>query len=692
MNQESRELAELNVTAGGNASPLQSISRYATALRRGYIVAIAILVLVSLTSFLTLHNQLEVQNEAVVARNLILKQRHDLSRAQAIVGLILQSLDDRLTPPTQMNDARAELKPLPDQLRARQATIDKLLRPLIGNGDDEVRLAAELLSSRVGEVADRLTTLMADVGSHTHWRFSLWAPLILDVAYGGPLMSLIDKELIYLDARVRTLAERSQSINGALALIALIVLATEVMFIFRPLLRRLLCLGGELNTATRELEYAALHDALTGIGNRKLLQSTVEDARDNPSRPRVGALMIIDIDDFKSINDVYGHPTGDEVLCRTAERIERSLGDRGQVFRSGGDEFVVVWFGDCDAAVATRVAERVTSAVTLPLTIAEASASPIYCTAAIGVALADGGQPSSLIDLMRAGDLALREAKLPNQTSVIVYGHGSTLRLREMLEVGTQFAKALEQGQVQPYYQPIVNLDSGEIVGFEALARWITPDLGVRLPDTFLPMVEYDRRSGALAETIFRQVARDRSTFISAGATNCTIAVNLTESNLIDEYLLERVVEWVGSRDLTWLSVEVVETALLHRSWQRINDNLMRFVHLGASVSLDDFGTGYASLQHLLSVPCKSIKIDNSFVARLNEDPGVRRVINGMVEMAQSLGIGVVIEGIETDEQRSYFQSRWRGLRAQGFAYGVPVPAQDIVRLLECRHWTTAST
>lgn len=692
MNKPLRSWLGDHAAAHGDAAPPKPIARFAASLRRGYVVAIAILVLVAIASFLTLRWQLHVQNSAEAARHLLLKQRHDLSRAHAVVGLILQSLGNRQAHPNLMNDVRMELTPLADQLRARQKAIDDALASSWVQDDGTAGQATAQISSNVHEVADRLTKLMEDDGAHIQWRFSLWAPLILEVAYSGPLMSLIDDKVQFLDDRVRVLAKRSQRINGVLTTIALTVLVLEVLLIFSPLLRRLLKLGDVLETLNGELKHAALHDPLTGIGNRKLLQLTVDQSSGDPESPTFGALMILDIDDFKSINDVYGHPAGDDVLCRLTERMEQCVAGKGQVFRSGGDEFVVLWFGPCDAALATRVAQRITAAVTLPLTLTEAGTMPIYCSVAVGVALVDKDQPATLLDLLRAGDLALREAKLTQGPNIVVYGHGSALRVRELLTIGSEFASALERGEVRPYYQPIFDLDSNELVAFEALARWVSPEFGMRMPATFLPMVEYDRRAGALAEVILKDAARDHARFVEAGAQGCAIAVNFTESNLVDAYLPERVVTWAGTAKLDWLTVEVVETALLHRAWPRIHENLARLVHNGAAIALDDFGTGYASLQHLLSVPCKTIKIDQSFVARLEQDVDVQLIVNGMVEMAQNLGIGVVIEGVETEAQRNYFQSRWRGLRAQGYALASPMSADEVVSALKEKRWMPTST
>ncbi|MCB1777818.1 MAG: EAL domain-containing protein, partial [Candidatus Competibacteraceae bacterium] len=194
-----------------------------------------------------------------------------------------------------------------------------------------------------------------------------------------------------------------------------------------------------------------------------------------------------------------------------------------------------------------------------------------------------------------------------------------------------------------------------------------------------LPLAAQNHQTGVLAKTILCRAAADRKYFLDAGLTRCHIGVNFDETTLIDNQLLNHMQEWTGSSDLSWLTVEVLETALLHRSWPHIQNNLRRLADQGAAISLDDFGTGYASLQHLLSVPCKAIKIDRSFVARLEDDLGAAQIVCSMIEMARSLAISVVIEGVETDQQLRYFRDRWSGLRAQGFGIGKPVDIDSAV-------------
>ena len=662
--------------------PVRTVATYAHALRRGYIVAFAILVVVIASSSFMLHRQLALQNDAETTRHLLLQQGGDLSHARGIVALILQSFDLPEGSPYLMAVALTELDRIAARLRNQQGQIDVLLQQLPIDAEGLSASDIEQKSHMVHALADKLSGFAKNESEMIGWRFSLWAPLMLDLAHDAPLEMMLNREIRYLDERVRASAQRTQVTNGILTAISFTVLALEVLFIFLPLLRRLVRLGARLDVMTLELQQAALYDALTSVGNRKLLEQSVAHWTTHRTQPRSGALMIIDLNDFKSINDIYGHPVGDEVLRVTAQRMASSIGRGGQIFRSGGDEFVAVWFEPCDANGAIEVAERLMAAITMPIMFSNPTQMTLQCGAAVGIALVDEIEGSTLIDLMRAADLAQRMAKRPSASRIVVYGQDSTLRQRELLSLASKFSTGLQRGEVRPYYQPVVDLDSGHVIGFEALARWISPDLGVLLPGDFLPLAEQNHQIGTLVEVMLRQVAIDRQRFLDIGLESCKIGVNFDEANLIDDQLLNHIQEWIGSSDLSWLTVEIVETVLLQRSWQRIHSNLLRLAEQGAAIALDDFGTGNASLQHLLSVPCKVIKIDNSFVARLN-DSSVAQVVHSMVEMARGLDIAVVIEGLETDKQCIYFRDRWGGLYGQGFGIGRPVDVDNTVCYLK---------
>lgn len=676
--------ADASPAWGDGACPAQSISRHATALRRGYAVAFTILVAVALSSFLVQRHQLGLHAQAEKTRNLLLQQSGDLSKVHGIVSLVLDTIDRLEEQPELRGRAIAELQRVALRLRNRQSEIDSQLQRT-HRADPGV----SSLSRKVTGVADAIVEIASIDQRSIGWRFSLWAPLMLEIAYEGPLMTSIQRELKAQDDLVNAMEQRSQTNVAILTAIALCVLALEVALIFVPLLRHFQRLGARLHRTTRELQHAAQHDALTGAGNRTLLRDVVEGGA--ASAPRTTALMVVDIDDFKSINDVYGHPTGDGVLRAITRRMDHSVGQRGQVFRTGGDEFVVTWFEPCDADVVRELARKLLDDIGAPLSLATVGDAPVFCSAAIGVAMVEPGSPLSLVELMRAADLALRDAKQPNTANIAVYGYGSTLHQRDLLALGSKFAAALDRGEIVPFYQPVVDLDSGAVVAFEALARWASPELGLRMPAEFLPIAEQNHQTGVLTQTLLLQVAGDRRRFRSAGLQACDIAVNFTEIDLIDHQIRRRVLQCVGSEDISWLTIEVVETALLHRSWQRIQANLLRFVADGAKVSLDDFGTGFASLQHLLSVPCKSIKVDRSFVAEVLNDPNAQMIIRGMVDMALGLSIDVVIEGIETQAQADFFRLRWRGLRAQGYWFGEPVDADQVLRHLKERTWVGPS-
>jgi diguanylate cyclase (GGDEF)-like protein/PAS domain S-box-containing protein len=441
-----------------------------------------------------------------------------------------------------------------------------------------------------------------------------------------------------------------------------------------------------------ELRRQALTDPLTGLVNRQGLHLLMLEAcAAAPARPGAGGLLMIDLDDFKEVNDTLGHPIGDEVLVAVAGLIARNLREQDAVARLGGDEFAVLMAQGPDTAVLETIAQRLVGAFDEPL---ETSAGPLRVTASLGLAVfgpaglegeeecapdASGGGDGEPDALMRAADLALYAAKAEGKHRWRRYHAGLLDQAVHRAELRTALDEALALGTLSLLYQPIVYLDSRHVAGFEALARWPHPTLGLLGPDTFIPLAE---ETGQILE-LGRQMLRLAVTQAMAWSAlrpghTCFVGVNVSVHQLRGEGFVEAVRDVLAETgiDPGHVVLEVTETALLSHDDPAMRERLEKLRELGVAIALDDFGTGYASLISLHDMPIDIIKIDKSFTSRLTTSERMQRLVRGLLTIGDTMGIHTMAEGVETWEQHERLLEL--GARAgQGYLYGRPLEAEQ---------------
>jgi len=430
-----------------------------------------------------------------------------------------------------------------------------------------------------------------------------------------------------------------------------------------------------IKRAEAALQRQATHDSLTDLPNRELLRRWLEHAFVQRQGSHPSALLFVDLDGFKTVNDSLGHATGDTVLQAVARRLLDAVSDRGAVARLGGDEFAVL-VEDTDLAGLRQLAEHVLARLSVPLDLGNRH---LVVTASVGVATSDGAPSAG--DLLRNADLAMYAAKEAGRSRFTFFApsmHEAVVR-RLTLEAGLR--QAISQQQLQLAYQPIFDLRTGQVTGVEALARWSDPSLGVIAPSEFIPLAEASGLVVPLGSWVLSQACRQAKTWRTRFPSQpIVVAVNLSVRQVREPHLVEAVAGTLSetSLDPTALVLEITEGTLMDRldafrTVQRLRD-------LGVSIAIDDFGTGYSSLARLRDLPVDLVKIDKSFIDAI-DDQGGAPIAAATIALAHSLGLRVVAEGVETEEQVAFLRGQDCDA-AQGFLLHRPGNAAVIDQLL----------
>jgi diguanylate cyclase (GGDEF)-like protein len=476
-------------------------------------------------------------------------------------------------------------------------------------------------------------------------------------------------------AGVLELAEDYQPIaaagrRGLLPVLGILQLVLLTLYVsLFPLLRRV---TARLRGQVEQIEQLALYDALTGLANRRLFRDRVEHALLSAKRANEAfALMLLDLDRFKEINDTLGHQTGDAVLEELAIRLRGVSRASDTVARLGGDEFALVLEGAGDGTSALFVAERIRRALDEPFAI---DGLTLQLETSIGIAVfpEHGADAESLL---RHADIALyasKEAHVP-----VVYETKHNQHSHARLGLVGEIKRAIEDKELVVHYQPEVDLATGETTRVEALVRWLHPTRGLLLPDAFIPVA----RQSALIRPITRYVldaALGQCRAWHDAGVPVAVAVNLAERDLADSRLEEEVSETLRrwKLDPSTLELEIPESAVMTDP-ERVQKMLHRLSRRGVRLAIDDFGSGYASLSHLKELPVDVLKIDKSFVQNMGTNDEDDAIVRSTIELAHSLGLLVVAEGVESEDILERLGALGCDL-AQGYCLSMPVPAAEL--------------
>ncbi len=428
--------------------------------------------------------------------------------------------------------------------------------------------------------------------------------------------------------------------------------------------------------ARERVEHLATHDGLTNLPNRTLLVRHLDRAFDSVDRSRRQvALLLLDLDHFKRINDSLGHHIGDELLVVVAERLLAWVRQRDMVARLGGDEFVIV-FDDLDPG--TDLDARLDELLTTVLAPIIVHGYELAVTASIGGALypADGDDP---VTLLKHADIAMYEAKAAGRNTVRWFEHRMLDDNNDKLSLSAALRQAIELDELSLVFQPQVDLASGDMIGVEALARWSSPLLGSVTPDRFIPVAEDGGMIAELGGWVLRTACASLARMQDQLGRRLRLAVNVSPRQLRGERWLAEIADAITSSGIapSQLEVELTEGILIEDHGDVV-DMLQALRDLGVTVVVDDFGRGYSSLAYLAKFPVDKIKIDRSFISAITSTDTDAAIVDAIIVMAHALGMTVVAEGVETEVQERYLRERGCD-EVQGYRYSPGVPAADLV-------------
>jgi diguanylate cyclase (GGDEF)-like protein/PAS domain S-box-containing protein len=433
--------------------------------------------------------------------------------------------------------------------------------------------------------------------------------------------------------------------------------------------------------AEDELRRAAMHDALTGLVNRAYFLESLERAVARVQRrpDKTIALLFLDLDRFKQINDGLGHLAGDRLLANIARRLQGCVRPGDVLARLGGDEFAVLLDDLKDATDATRIAERMQEVLHAPL---KNGTSEVVVTASIGIAFG-GADLEGHEELLRDADLAMYRAKASGKARYEVFDTGSRATERARMELENDLRRALERGELRVHYQPIVDLRDGHIVAFEALARWAHPQRGLLNAAAFIPLAEESGTISALGRWVLRealaQIGQWQRDYPSERPLG--VSVNLSPREVLQPRLPSNVADALREANVPAesLALEITESLFVDTGDATLA-TLRELASLGVRLHLDDFGTGYSSLSYLHRFPISAVKIDRYFISRLDA-PECEEIVRSVVELSKRLGMDTIAEGAESSDQGVRLSEIGCHL-LQGYACARPVPPREAEQLL----------
>ncbi|BCY00736.1 GGDEF-domain containing protein [Stutzerimonas stutzeri] len=430
------------------------------------------------------------------------------------------------------------------------------------------------------------------------------------------------------------------------------------------------------------LQKLAVRDPHTGIANRQGFQAQLLDALSEHDGHGL-ELGYLDLDNFRHVNDALGHDAGDRLILQVVARLKAQLEVGDLLARLGGDEFALLLDTRDDAGRADAIADRIVEALAEPYWV-DGESLMLGCS--LGLARASAG--TSADALLWHAQLAMRQAKASQGCTWCLYDEHVSRSARSLADQEGELRRALRRGELELHYQPRLCLDTGRVVGIEALVRWLHPERGLLGPDAFIPMAEESGLIVPLGYWVIARALRDLQSLHEQGADSLHMAVNLSFRQFQDSQLLPTLTRLIDERaiDPHWLEFELTETAVMRRS-EQVQTAMQALGQLGVRFSLDDFGTGFSSFVHLSNLPITLLKIDKSFVASMGARPEKRQLVEAMVGLAHNLRLEVVAEGVETAEQLELLR-QFGAQQVQGYLVSQPLPLAELLSFMSAERQT----
>lgn len=460
-----------------------------------------------------------------------------------------------------------------------------------------------------------------------------------------------------------------------------------VAYVTTPIIRKGIVTGSvtvfrditERKRTEEVIHQLAYHDTLTGLPNRLLFNNSLKLAMDYAARNmEMLAVMILDLDRFKNVNDSLGHGVGDLLLQEVARRIEKCLSGRDIVSRLGGDEFTLLLPEIAHPQDVGKIASKIIESLSKPFQL---SGSDLYISASIGISLYpyDGDNP---VLLLRNADIAMYRAKEEGRQNYQFFTPDMKSRALEQIEMESNLRQALERNEFVVYYQPQINIHTGSLVGMEALIRWNWRGKQIIPPGDFIPLAEETGLISSIGEWVLREACAQNKTWQEAGLPPVRVSVNLSAHQFLQRDLVKCVKTILEETGLEpqFLELEITESVAM-KNQTHVIDTLHRLKDLGIEISFDDFGTGYSSLNYLKKYPIHTLKIDRSFIKDIPANLEDAAIAISIIAIAKSLNMEVIAEGVETENQRDFLLQNGCTVM-QGFLFGAPMEAVEIEKIL----------
>ena len=651
---------------------IKLVSRY-------YLGTLASVILISLAIYATMQVVLErhsaQQSISFLTSNQFIKFQQLANTARALMrasadNVVSTEVLDRLN-----DDMRQKIKEIRDtsaQLRLLHLQLNEDATP----SELEQRLQSFLERAEILGKVDNVSRGR---------RYAFWGPIDFAAASDSIIMRGFQDEIKQSFARSEASIHTAKRISALLIMSLVVALLVVGVLILAPLLKKLGIEHEKKKKYEQQLAILALKDGLTDLPNRLSFNQMLDGlialgASDDGSPVHRGfALLLIDLDHFKAINDTFGHQTGDGLLIAVAQRITSPDNSEVVAARLGGDEFAILLPDVTDEDGIEKFAAVIRENLSLPFTI---EGHTFSISGSIGGAFFPA-HGACAQDLIRCADLALYAAKIQRNTLVIFNDQLMAGRLAES-QLRAAVFNALENGELLVYYQSKIDIRSGRHVGFEALVRWRHPDLGILPPGRFLHLLDTASSITSMTEFVVNQVARDIRSWRNAGLSPGTVAINMPEAILISDAGYDMLANAVKRYSLDWrdFAIEITEDVFVNKYMGQILATVAKLREQSVSIDLDDFGTGFASLTNLRNFPFDDIKIDRSFVADIGINPKSEQIIKAMIDLVGNLGKNCIAEGVETQEQLLFLQNSGCVI-AQGYLFDQPQPFSVAARMLE---------
>ena len=634
-------------------------------------------------SFIIYHG-LHVQSLMLNASGISYQQRIALEKVGSQLSFLIEEAGKGDEMPLRMAiEIRTNISKAMDDVNANNDKLKNLFHENSGfsllwlsDMGMEIEKKITVIDSMLSVVNKRVTSLQNSQAETLHYGFDLWDPADSLIAPDGELLHqmLQLNQMVYQSALHKN--KQLYLFYGVLIFLMIYAMWMIRAWILLPLLNKIVEHHEQLDAKNKDMSYLLEHDNLTGLSNRYAFNCKMSQLFESDEFVETSVLIVMDIDNFKSINDNYGHHTGDKVLVFLSRTLQENLLTNEYLYRLGGDEFALILCNINSIFHAKTRVKRLHESIRE----SQLNSRTLRFTCSMGATL--GNKSGSSIDeFFSAADAALYHVKENGRNHFKFFSDFSSTSISDHLKLESEIFSAVKNEEFTVVYQPIVDVEKKKIVSLEALARWVHPVRGLLEPAEWIATAERPSQLSVITEQIISQVKQDRDYWEKEYNGSLCIYINITESLLINGVVFEKISDIDFCNSSVTIGIEIAESVIFDRSFDTVKMQLEKLKQLGVKIALDDFGTGFANLAHLQHIPFDSIKVDQSFVSKIQEDKRMKLVVKILIDLADGVEKQLVCEGVENQETLDELYQL--GCKfVQGHFYSKPLPFHSITSLL----------